>query len=154
MKLLVEIAPGELLDKLTILEIKSKMIKDVDKLKNINKEYDLLFGKFLELKNECDDNISKEATRLLSELKKINAKIWDIEDDIRNCERKNSFNEHFIQLARSVYHTNDKRASIKKEINILFQSDIAEEKSYTSYVKKTSAENVKECNKLTAKYKK
>lgn len=125
---LVEIAIGELIDKLTILQIKSEHIRDPEKLKNILFEIELL--------NEARRQSvpeSPELTRLEVELKAVNQQIWDIEDAVRDCERNQRFDEHFVALARSVYKTNDKRAAVKKRINELFNSRIVEEKSYAAY---------------------
>lgn len=118
---------GELVDKLTILAIKRSNIKDQDKLKNVIVEFDLLTAKYATLP------MSDELIQLRMQLQDINQKIWDIEDNIRDCERRKDFSDTFIQLARSVYLNNDKRAQIKKEINTLLSSDIVEEKSYTEY---------------------
>lgn len=125
----VEVSNGELLDKLSILELKLMHIKDRNKIVNINKEIselkplaDSLFKKYkLEIKN------------YYRELSEINSKLWKIEDDIRECERKKDYGKGFIELARSVYFTNDKRSAIKKAINILTHSGIIEEKSYEDY---------------------
>lgn len=125
---LVEIAIGELIDKLTILQIKSEHIQDPAKLKNILFEIELL--------NEARRQSvpeSPELTRLEVELKAVNQQIWDIEDAVRDCERNQRFDEHFVALARSVYKTNDKRAAVKKRINELFNSRVVEEKSYAAY---------------------
>ena len=127
-KILVEVSVGELLDKLTILEIKKDKIKDSEKLKFINLEYD-------SLKEQYDKNvkIDEKIKKLFSELKQINAKLWDIEDDIRECERKKLFDQIFIDLARSVYFTNDERAKVKNDINKTFGSELVEVKSYEEY---------------------
>lgn len=125
---LVEIAIGELIDKLTILQIKSEHIQEPAKLKNVLFEIELL--------NEARRQSvpeSPELTRLEVELKVVNQQIWDIEDAVRDCERNQRFDEHFVALARSVYKTNDKRATVKKRINELFNSRIVEEKSYAAY---------------------
>ena len=122
------IAPGELIDKITILRIKSERIADEAKLKNVRTELDIL--------NETlakDVPASDELTRLDGELQKVNEALWEIEDDIRECERQGDFGEEFIRLARAVYKTNDKRAALKKEINLLLGSAIVEEKSYAEY---------------------
>ena len=124
----VPISPGELVDKITILEIKKEFIQDINKLNNINHEYDVLMKIY-------NDNISKvEGVEVLkSKLKDINLTLWKIEDDIRDCERDKNFHEKFIELARSVYFTNDKRSKIKLEINVLLNSSLVEEKSYKDY---------------------
>ncbi len=108
----IPISPGELLDKLTILEIKLERIKDKEKLTNISYEYDSL-----KTIVQRDISQSPKLDTLYQELKLINGKLWDIEDDIRDCERNQDFSDTFVQLARSVYITNDKRASLKKDIN-------------------------------------
>ena len=124
----VPISPGELIDKITILEIKKEFIEDINKLKNINHEYDLLMNIF-------NNDISKTdgIEKLKKQLKDINLALWKIEDDIRDCERAKNFNENFVELARSVYFTNDKRSKIKLEINLLLNSSLVEEKSYKDY---------------------
>ena len=124
----VPISPGELIDKITILEIKKEFIQDINKLNNINHEYDVL----MKIYNE---NISKvEGVEVLkSKLKDINLTLWKIEDDIRDCESDKNFHEKFIELERSVYFTNDKRSKIKLEINVLLNSSLVEEKSYKDY---------------------
>ena len=124
----VPISPGELVDKITILEIKKEFIKDDNKLKNINHEYDLLMQIYSEQISK-----TKGVTELKNKLKKINLELWKIEDDIRDCERKKSFTDIFIELARSVYFTNDKRSKVKLEINLLMNSNLVEEKSYKDY---------------------
>ena len=124
----VPISPGELIDKITILEIKKEFIEDINKLKNINHEYDLLMNIF-------NNDISKTdgIEKLKKQLKDINLALWKIEDDIRDCERAKNFNENFVELARSEYFTNDKRSKIKLEINLLLNSSLVEEKSYKDY---------------------
>ena len=124
------ISLGELVDKITILEIKKERIQDENKLKNVIVELNAL-RKVLSkcLSNKEYNNLLK----LLEELKQINLKLWVIEDEIRDWERKKEFGSEFIQLARSVYFTNDERANIKKNINILFESTLVEEKSYNDY---------------------
>jgi len=123
----IEVSIGEIVDKLSILKIKSENITDSIKLKNVVNEYDYLFNV---VENEL--NISTD-NELYKELLLINKKLWDIEDGIRDKEREKSFDEEFILLARSVYFTNDKRADIKKRINIEYGSDFVEEKSYNKY---------------------
>lgn len=122
------ISPGELVDKITILEIKKEFIVDSNKLKNINYEYNLLMKIY-------NDDISKTdgVGVLKTELKNINLSLWKIEDDIRDCERDKIFDNTFVQLARSVYFTNDKRSKVKLEINLLLNSSLVEEKSYKDY---------------------
>ena len=120
--ILAPISIGELIDKITILEIKQINMTGI-KLKNINKEMKLL-------KNILQDKNLEINIDLIKNLKKINKKLWEIEDNIRIKESKQEFDEEFIKLARSVYIENDKRASIKKEINQKYNSDLVEEKSY------------------------
>ena len=122
------ISPGELVDKITILEIKKEFIVDSNKLKNINYEYNLLMKIY-------NDDISKTdgVSILKTELKNINLSLWKIEDDIRDCERDKIFDNTFVELARSVYFTNDKRSKVKLEINLLLNSSLVEEKSYKDY---------------------
>ena len=125
----VEISNGELLDKVTILELKLNRIKDKDKLVNIQKEFDTLNSLAQELFEKHDSYLQN----LYVELSSINGRLWDIEDWIRECEKENRFDKEFIELARSVYITNDKRSEVKKTINILTNSGLVEEKSYNSY---------------------
>ena len=125
------ISIGELIDKLTILEIKLTNINDPSKLPNIDKEHKLLASKLnvIEFTEEQQDAFHK-ATK---ELKITNTKLWEIEDSIREHEKSKKFNDDFINLARAVYITNDKRSQIKKDINGLLGSEIIEEKSYSDY---------------------
>ena len=127
-KILVQVSVGELLDKISILEIKKEMIKDAEKLEFINKEYNLL-------KAELDKNIKNDEKllELFSKLKKINSKLWVIEDDKRMCEKNSDFGENFIKLSRDVHFLNDDRAKIKLEINNHTGSKIKEIKEYTGY---------------------
>jgi hypothetical protein len=127
-KIFAEISVGELLDKISILEIKQANIKDQSKLEIINKEH-------ASLKDALDKNvkITDEINSLYEKLKNINTKLWGIEDSKRDCERRKDFGEEFIQLARSVYIENDTRAKIKNEINKLSGSNISEVKSYDKY---------------------
>ena len=122
----IEVSDGEIVDKLSILQIKKENINDVDKLSNINKEYlylhEIVFSKL---------NISHDDDYL--KLLEINRKLWVIEDKIRDKERNKEFDDEFIELARSVYYTNDIRSKIKKEINIKYDSPLVEEKSYKKY---------------------
>ena len=128
MSIVVEISPGELIDKLTILEIKLDKISDPEKLKNIRREHDTLTETF------CQDvSVTAELTQLMAELKDINSALWRIEDDIRDHERNGDFGESFVVLARSVYRMNDQRSAIKRRINELLGSDLVEEKSYSAY---------------------
>lgn len=123
----IEVSVGEIVDKLTILHIKMSNILDIEKLKNISKEYG-----YLKDVVEDDLNISTESDEYLK-LLEINKELWDIEDLIREKEKLKLFDDEFISLARSVYITNDKRAEIKKEINIKYGSKFVEEKSYHNY---------------------
>tara|TARA_B100001105_G_C22081315_1_gene310974 strand:+ start:135 stop:536 length:402 start_codon:yes stop_codon:yes gene_type:complete len=127
-KIQSEISAGELLDKISILEIKIDKIKDKDHQIEINKEYKIL-------KETKDLNIETTAKieSLFSELKKINLNLWYIEDKIRICEKNKDFGKNFIDLARNVYLSNDKRAKIKSEINKLLDSNIKEIKQYADY---------------------
>ena len=123
-----EISPGELIDKITILEIKMDRITEDTKLKNIKTEWDTL--------NQSRANkisISAKLDELTAELKSINETLWVIEDDIRECEHRKEFGEAFITLARSVYLNNDHRARVKRKINELLGSRLIEEKSYSDY---------------------
>ena len=124
----VDISVGELVDKISILEIKQARIDDPHKLENVSKELGILNEEFLQ-------NIPKSDALdvLKNRLKAVNLEIWNLEDDIRDQERRGDFGEEFIHLARSVYKTNDKRASLKREINLLLGSAIVEEKSYQDY---------------------
>ena len=128
MGLRVEISVGELVDKITILEIKLMFIDDTAKRENINKELATLNASFVE-----DVGEGAEVLALKESLKQVNLELWRIEDDIRECERQNDFGDDFIRLARAVYHTNDKRAALKREVNELVGSELVEEKSYAAY---------------------
>lgn len=125
----VEVSNGELLDKLSILELKLKNISDPKKLTNINAEFNELNPLALQLFKKYTPAIVK----LYTKLAEINAKLWIIEDEIRQCERDKDFGQNFIKLAREVYFTNDIRSDLKKEINILTKSGVIEEKSYEDY---------------------
>ncbi|OED44618.1 hypothetical protein AB833_01110 [Chromatiales bacterium (ex Bugula neritina AB1)] len=124
----IPISPGELLDKITILEIKSERIESVDKRANVKNELAMLDAVWADAVSEDD-----QLRVMRSELKSINEKLWVIEDEIRDEERDNRFAERFIKLARSVYVTNDQRADVKRRINLHLKSDIVEEKSYKDY---------------------
>ena len=124
----VPISPGELLDKITILQIKSERIDDAAKLANVNRELGML-TRVWQQSVEADDEIEA----LTARLKSINEKLWEIEDDIRDEERNRRFGERFIELARAVYVTNDERADVKKQVNLHLNSSIVEEKSYQDY---------------------
>lgn len=121
----IEVSNGEVVDKLTIVEIKLLNIKDEQKLANLKKEFEVL--------DKAVRNILSKTHPLYNELLEINKKLWDIEDKIRECERKKDFGQKFIELARSVYFTNDKRSEVKRRINEVTNSDLKEEKSYENY---------------------
>ena len=127
-KILVEVSVGELLDKISILEIKQEKIKDPEKLKFINDEHSILKSQ-LEQNVKTDEKLEK----LFQSLKKINSKLWVIEDDKRLCEKEKDFGEKFIKLSRDVHFLNDDRAKIKLEMNNHTGSKIKEIKEYTSY---------------------
>ena len=127
-KILVEVSVGELLDKISILEIKKEKIKDSQKLNFINDEYNVLKEQFN--KNVKSD---EKLEKLFKSLKEINAKLWVIEDDKRMCEKNSDFGEKFVKLSRDVHLLNDNRAKLKLEINNLTRSKIKEIKEYTSY---------------------
>ena len=127
-KILAEVSIGELLDKISILEIKKEKIKDATKLKFINSEYNIL-------KEQLNSNIKtdEKLDKLFKSLKEINAKLWVIEDDKRMCEKNSDFGEKFIKLSRNVHFSNDDRSKIKLEINNHTGSKIKEVKQYTEY---------------------
>ena len=127
-QIMVEIGSGELIDKITILQIKSERMSDAAKLANVRLELS-------ELSAARDDNLpaSDELEALSAQLKTINEALWVIEDDIRACEAEKDFGGKFIALARAVYVTNDQRAAVKKQINLLTGAKIIEEKSYTEF---------------------
>ena len=123
----IEVSNGEILDKYSILEIKLQKIEDKEKLKNISKERNSLWSSFSNI-------TSKEVVYEKYEvLKQINLELWNIEDGIRDLERAKTFEARFVELARAVYITNDKRAAVKYEINQITGSDVVEEKSYNEY---------------------
>lgn len=126
--ILTPISPGELLDKLTILQIKCEQIKDAEKLANVQVERRLL-QTVVDQHIPVRDDIAALAVDLLA----VNQELWKIEDDIRDCERASDFNDVFVGLARSVYVTNDRRAALKKQVNQALGSAIVEEKSYADY---------------------
>lgn len=128
MSIRIEVAPGEIIDKLTILEIKRERIGDEAKRKNVAHEWDVLT-------RDLDASVQKtaELDALRAKLKEINLKLWVIEDDIRDCERAKDFGAKFVELARAVYFTNDERAAVKRQINEMLGSAIMEEKSYAAY---------------------
>tara|TARA_Y100000813_G_scaffold152576_1_gene112772 strand:+ start:1016 stop:1405 length:390 start_codon:yes stop_codon:yes gene_type:complete len=127
-KILVEVSVGELLDKISILEIKKSKISNTTKLKFINQEYQIL-------KSELEKNIKnlEKIEKLFNNLKAVNLKLWSIEDDKRKCEKDKNFGEKFIKLSRNVHFLNDERAKIKLEINEATGSKIKEIKEYTNY---------------------
>ena len=127
-KILVEVSVGELLDKISILEIKQDKIKDIDKLKFIKEEYSIL-------NDQLNKNVKSDEklNNLFSSLKEVNAKLWVIEDEKRKCEKDQNFTEKFIKISRDVHFLNDNRAQIKLEINNYTGSKIKEIKEYTSY---------------------
>ena len=127
-KILVEVSVGELLDKISILEIKKDRIKDSNKLKFINEEYEVL-------KNELEKNIKidEKLAKFFTALKNVNSKLWIIEDEKRKCEKESDFGENFIRLSRDVHFLNDTRAKIKLDMNNHTGSKIKEIKEYTTY---------------------
>jgi hypothetical protein len=124
----IDVSPGELVDKLTILEIKLQRLPEGPARVNVRREYDVL-----ERARSAALEPSAELARLSGALKAVNERLWVIEDDIRDCERAKDFGAKFIELARAVYHENDTRAALKREINMLLGSAIVEEKSYAKY---------------------
>ena len=128
MNVTVDISIGEFFDKLTILEIKRERIQHADKLINVNKEFDALNALLEQLPFSRNDVVDE-----VGELKAINEKLWVIEDDIRDKEAAKTFDQDFIELARSVYITNDRRSDVKRDINIKLGSSFVEEKSYEEY---------------------
>jgi len=133
MKINTEISVGELVDKITILEIKSIMIKDEDKLIEVENEKNELNKKFADLTKPTTDFSRLELLALKADLYETNSALWKIEDKIRECERNKDFGAVFIRLARDIYYINDKRFEIKNKINQLTNSNIKEVKSYESY---------------------
>ena len=127
-KILSEISAGELLDKISILEIKLEKIRDKNNLKEINKEYKIL-------KNAQNSNvkITDKIEKLFKEIKEVNTNLWNIEDNLRICEKNKNFGKEFTDLARKVYLNNDKRSKIKSDINKALDSNIVEIKQYASY---------------------
>ena len=128
MSIQIDISVGELLDKITILQIKAERLADVNKLENIKKELCVLQGQW-----ESSPYISNNLDENTGALKKVNERLWDIEDQIRVKESQQQFDEEFVKLARSVYFINDERAEIKREINNKTGSNLVEEKSYSDY---------------------
>lgn len=128
MVLKLETSPGEFLDKLTILEIKSERIPDPAKLANVRRELELLRVTWA-----ASPLAKRDVSRLVGDLKQINETLWEIEDRIRQKESEGAFDQDFIELARSVYRNNDRRAAIKRELNVALGSELIEEKSYRAY---------------------
>ena len=128
MSLLVPTAPGEFLDKLTILEIKADRIRDAAKLANVGRELAALRATWA-----ASPLAARDVTVLVAQLRAVNEKLWEIEDAIREKEAARAFDAEFIELARSVYRTNDRRAALKRELNVLLGSELIEEKSYAKY---------------------
>ncbi len=127
-KILAEISPGELLDKISILEIKIEKINDKDNLEEVKKEYKILKDTL-----NSSVNLTDKVNDMFKSLKKINLDLWLIEDNVRLCEKNKDFGKNFIELARSVYFNNEKRAKIKSEINKTLGSNIREVKQYVNY---------------------
>ena len=128
MTIKVELSYGEMLDKITILQIKRERMTDAAKVANVTKELNLLSGLW-----KSDEKCSVDIKEEIASLKKINEVLWEIEDNIRDKERAKEFDEKFIELARAVYVTNDQRAEIKRIINMKLGSELIEEKSYSDY---------------------
>ena len=124
----VSISIGELIDKITILEIKLEKINENDKKQNIKHELDLLNIEYIKIQE-----LNKEIETYFKQLKEINLELWDIEESIRDCERRNNFDSEFVELSRKIYIKNDLRFEIKNKINKKFSSEIVEEKSYSKY---------------------
>ena len=148
-QLLVPVSTGELVDKITILRIKQRKIKRPEALKNISTELDSLQEILTNSTKDFSEKLRTKNAELRRSLEYINQKLWDVEDSLRAHEADKSFGEDFIDLARSVYHLNDKRALLKREINILCRSKLIEEKSYagnaaTIQISTTNAANSKE----------
>ena len=127
-KILSEISAGELLDKISILEIKLEKVKDKTNLEEINKEY-----KILKEVQDSNIKITEKIKKLFKEIKEVNLSLWDIENEIRTCEKNKDFGKIFIELARGVYVNNDKRSKIKSEVNKILGSNIREIKQYVNY---------------------
>ena len=121
-------SPGDFLDKLTILEIKSERIRDAGKLANVRRELEALRATW-----QASPLAGHDVRALVDELRAVNAKLWEIEDAIREKEAAKAFDAGFVELARSVYRTNDRRAAIKRELNVVLGSELIEEKSYSKY---------------------
>lgn len=128
MPILVPVSWGELLDKITILEIKSERMTDPAKLANVGRE-----RAALEAVVATAGSLPEAARPLIDGLRTVNEALWDIEDHIRDCERQKDFGPRFVELARGVYHSNDRRAALKRDLNALLGSELVEEKSYQAY---------------------
>lgn len=126
--IVIEVAPGELIDKLTILQIKSERIDDPEKLRNVRRELEALTAA-----RRRAVRPSMQLDALTAQLKATNEQLWEIEDAIRRCEAARDFSDRFVELARSVYRTNDRRSELKRQINELLGSTIVEEKDYQPY---------------------
>lgn len=129
--ILVEIAPGELIDKLVILEIKFERIEDPEKRANVYRELKVLRKCYA--RTFAHSAAVTGVMRLREQLRDLNRELWDIEDELRDCERRQDFGDRFVELARSVYRTNDERAALKRRISQLYDSPFVEEKSYSTY---------------------
>ena len=123
----IEVSNGEILDKISILAIKKSKIQDKNKLKNVYTEYNTLLPYFDQIVN------TQQLGYIYWNLSAVNTELWDVEDKLRELEKSRTFNTEFIELARSVYYLNDRRAELKKDINILSGTDLIEEKSYSDY---------------------
>ncbi len=128
MPILVPVSWGELLDKITILDIKSRRIADPAKLANVGRELDALDAVVA-----AAGTLPAGVPAVIDQLRGVNEALWDIEDAIRDCEREKDFGPRFVELARSVYHSNDRRAALKRDLNALLGSELVEEKSYQAY---------------------
>jgi len=128
MAVTIQTSWGELLDKITILQIKAEKITDAGKKVNVDRE----LAELVSVMQKAGP-LADEVMAVMEQLRDANARLWAIEDDIRRCEREQRFDEEFVRLARAVYMTNDRRAELKKRINMLLDSDLVEEKSYESY---------------------
>lgn len=133
MNIHIQIGIGEAFDRLTILQIKREKISDSEKLKNIEKELEYIKQMITNLPKFQDEQDNAHINKLISQLKMANEMLWSVEDELREKERKQEFDQDFIILARNVYFNNDKRAEIKKEINLAYGSEFIEEKSYAKY---------------------
>lgn len=128
MAVMIPVSWGELFDKLTILQIKVQRMRDPAKINNVRKELTEL-----EKVLHSAEPLAAAVIEVMDKLRVANSKLWDIEDEIRGCERAKRFDDEFVRLARAVYYTNDDRAALKKRINLLMGSELVEEKSYASY---------------------